>query len=356
MKLIDEPAYSLLPSDLYEQATRMSRAYEYLFCIENLLRLYLSEHPSYSEFVVSDRVSNSVKVRKQQEQRHKWLSARGDSDIFYMDFSDLGSLITNNWDYCKEDFPTLPWIVSKIEDLTNCRNLIAHNSSLDQGATELIRVHFNSITRQLGVAGLPLRSPALQDESTFFVIGIDNSIAWTVEEAEKGVEYVFQYPGEINVAPRKLSVYFEQVGLFFKVEFNNSRVLITPDLNVGREYDEDHEVSWLKGESKLQIGQYDIDGDGVKELFICIQSYSEKYDEEDGVEVNVFKFYPPAFPEHSGRPENWELLETMTVKGCILGEPKAFVEANSVTIPRNHRGFYFEWTWVKDKFMVTGDA
>ncbi len=38
----------------------------------------------------------------------------------------------------------------------------------------------------------------------------------------------------------------------------------------------------------------------------------------------------------------------------ILGNPIAHVEKNSITVHRNFRGFYYERTFVKGQFTITG--
>ena len=77
------------------------------------------------------------------------MSIRGGSDLFYLDFADIDDIIINNWELFKSYFPGQAWISSKITDLGNCRNLVAHNSNLGAHEKDVIRVNFNSIIRQL---------------------------------------------------------------------------------------------------------------------------------------------------------------------------------------------------------------
>jgi len=88
-------------------------------------------------------------MRKDQEEKNAWLSIRGESDLFYMDFKELGDLILNNWDTFKDSFPDQAWIKSKIDELGNCRNLIAHNSYVGEHERNVINVNYRSIIKQL---------------------------------------------------------------------------------------------------------------------------------------------------------------------------------------------------------------
>ena len=97
-------------------------------------------------------VKKSILSRKEQEKKNRWISVRGDSILFYLDFKDLGALILNNWDLFKDDFPGQSWVSTKIEELGNCRNLVAHNSFIGSHERDVIRVNFNSIINQLSTA------------------------------------------------------------------------------------------------------------------------------------------------------------------------------------------------------------
>jgi hypothetical protein len=53
----------------------------------------------------------------------------------------------------KPYFPQQSWIATKIDELGNCRNLVAHNSYLGKHERDVIRVNFNSIIKQISSAG-----------------------------------------------------------------------------------------------------------------------------------------------------------------------------------------------------------
>jgi len=68
-----------------------------------------------------------------------------------MDFSELSNIFENNWTIFKEYFPSIAWIKTKIEELADFRNMVAHNSYLGQDDQETIRSSYKSILKQLEV-------------------------------------------------------------------------------------------------------------------------------------------------------------------------------------------------------------
>ena len=152
-ELIEE----ILPEDVKEKGQDMADAYVYLYCVENALRLFVDKiarenygADHFPNLITNREIDHKLRVRRRDEQRNQWLRIRGDSEIFYLDFDDLGSIIRNNWDIFRSYFPSQEWIVTKIEELSKCRNLVAHNSYIGQEERDLIRVYFNSILRQIG--------------------------------------------------------------------------------------------------------------------------------------------------------------------------------------------------------------
>lgn len=145
-----------LPDDILDKGRNMADTYLYLYSVENYLRLFIEKvardrygQNYFSSLKVPNSVKNGILVRKDAEAKNKWISLRGSSELFYLDFKDLGDIILNNWEVFKSFFPEQSWISSKIDELGNCRNLVAHNSFLGDHERDVIRVNFNSIVKQL---------------------------------------------------------------------------------------------------------------------------------------------------------------------------------------------------------------
>lgn len=354
MQLLIQNSLNLLPNDLVKKAQDMSQAYQYMYCLENLLRIYVDEHPSRNSIRIPTNCQKLIIGRKIAGGNLKWASSRGHSDIYYLDFKDLQALFIGNWQYFDKDFPSLNWITAKLEDLTHCRNLIAHNSDLGSQELELIKLHFNLITRQLGINEVkPNREvPKINSSINPFIEGLDSSAIFSYPDACKGVDFTLKYPGEIDVAPLLLKIYFLQIGLNFQVLFSNAKTSLFPKFKACMRKDMPEERQ-LSSTTYIQVGQHDIDGDGLGELFICARDYTINQHSE-GIDVNIFKYFPPMYRQHTYRAANWEQIGDFTYTN-ILGEPKAFISGNSIKAPRNLRGFFYRHTYTEGKFRDTGE-
>lgn len=154
--LSQEIIAKILPGDIKQKGQDMAGVYLYLYCIENSLRLFIEMvgkkafgEQYFDKLTISRSARERIGERKADAARKKWLPARGDSDIFYLDFDDLGNIIRNNWDLLSPFFPDLNWIGAKIDELSDCRNLVAHNSFLESHQRNLIKVYYTSILLQL---------------------------------------------------------------------------------------------------------------------------------------------------------------------------------------------------------------
>lgn len=146
----------LLPDDIKEKGLYMSEVYTYLYMVENSLRLFIetiSKEKYGEEYIEHITIPTSLKrsiiSRKEKEEDQKWLSVRGNNDLFYLDFKDISSLITNNWSIFQYYFPSQEFLVQKITEMADCRNLIAHNSFIGKNERDLIKVYYNAILKQI---------------------------------------------------------------------------------------------------------------------------------------------------------------------------------------------------------------
>ncbi len=192
------------------------------------------------------------------------------------------------------------------------------------------------------------------DDSKLFVKGLKTSVVWTLDDIRSGVEFELRFASKIKVTPKKIKAFsYQAAEVVFAATFNETSVWLPFNFTIGIDTDAGGEQRWFKSNVKFLIGQYDIDKDGIDEIFICLQDFTDGL-LGDGLEINVLKFYPPEFPQHASRKENWEIIEDFKVDS-VLGEPKAIVSDSSITIPRNLRSYYFERTFVKGAFRDTGN-
>lgn len=147
---------SLLPDDLKKEGQNMGEAYVFLYCVENSLRLFIDATlrqqygANYFGAIHANKaIRNKVASRKKDEEENRWLPVRGQVEIFYLDFGDLGNIIQSNWDSFSHFFPNQNWITQKIGELSSIRNLVAHNSMISKTERGAIRVYYSQIMRQI---------------------------------------------------------------------------------------------------------------------------------------------------------------------------------------------------------------
>lgn len=93
-------------------------------------------------------MQNTINSRRENAESKKWLSIRG-NELFYLDFKDLGNLIDSNWNIFKDYFPSRDFIIPKLNEMADCRNLIAHNSYIGDTERSLIKTYYNVILKQI---------------------------------------------------------------------------------------------------------------------------------------------------------------------------------------------------------------
>lgn len=138
----------LLPEDIKNKGYEMSEVYTFLYAIENSLRLFIKKVGG-EKLVISSSLKKTIEGRKEDERKNLWLSVRGDSDLFYLDFKDLRTVIISNWGIFEKYFPSQEFLTSKITEIAQCRNKIAHNSYIDKDERELMRTYYKVILGQI---------------------------------------------------------------------------------------------------------------------------------------------------------------------------------------------------------------
>jgi hypothetical protein len=148
-----------VPEDVLAKGKEMMNVYLYLYAIENYLRLFIERiclkaygQDYFSKLTLTKNIRDTINGRKRNEEINRWISVRGDSDLFYLDFIELSALIQNNWELFKGYFPEQSWISSKLNELYGIRNLVAHNSYVGEHERNILQVTFRSIVKQLNAS------------------------------------------------------------------------------------------------------------------------------------------------------------------------------------------------------------
>jgi hypothetical protein len=150
----------VLPEDIRIKGYQMAEAYTYLYSVENSLRLFIEKIAKakygenyFSQLNIPRALQNTISSRQNNDAANKWMSVRG-TELFYLDFKDLGAVINNNWDIFKDYFPSQDFILPKLNDMAECRNKIAHNSYVDDLERNLMKTYYNVILRQISDANV----------------------------------------------------------------------------------------------------------------------------------------------------------------------------------------------------------
>lgn len=150
---VDYGHLSLLPKDIQDKGREMSDVYFYLYCIENSIRIFIAEIMKRVQVQMPVKVQETIDKIKASEREIKYLPVRGDNDLFYCDFIQLGKIIVANWTVFGQYFPDKNehWLNVMIGELYKIRCLVAHNSYVGDHERQSLKVYYRNITLQLKV-------------------------------------------------------------------------------------------------------------------------------------------------------------------------------------------------------------
>ncbi len=145
-------------------AGEMSKAYESMYKIENLLRLLIKnvEKSKGVDFLKEDNYSDAddkntirqintgIARLKEDERNEGIVSIRGNHYLYYTNFNAIKNIIDLNYDtYFCDFFVKREHVVEMLEKLYAYRNNIAHNSYLNEEERNHIEIALNFFSKQL---------------------------------------------------------------------------------------------------------------------------------------------------------------------------------------------------------------
>ena len=152
----DQDLFAAVSAGVREASIQMQRYYRLLFVFENLVREFItnrfeeSDGADWFEKRATAQMKQKLVDRKAAEEKNHWHSGRNLHPIFYLDFSDLGLLITNHWSEFKELLPNQAWLQSRIQETERSRNVIAHTNTLASAEGERLLMYLRDWVRQVG--------------------------------------------------------------------------------------------------------------------------------------------------------------------------------------------------------------
>ncbi|MCG3254564.1 MAG: hypothetical protein KAU62_00685 [Candidatus Heimdallarchaeota archaeon] len=139
-----------IPADIKEFGEKMSYAYLLLYTLENFLRLFIDNVSSRVKITLNSDLTKKIRHRKNLERKNEYLAASKSSDLFYLDFPDLKTIILDNWDstFCTY-FLKKEFVTSKFEELRIIRNSVMHNVGIGDNNLRRLQTYFEDFITQL---------------------------------------------------------------------------------------------------------------------------------------------------------------------------------------------------------------
>jgi hypothetical protein len=148
---------NLLPEDAVVRARRMATVYIAVTAFENSLRdlvveALAEEHgEEWWEKAVSEGIRKKAESRRDEENKVRWHTPRGDSIINYTEFGDLASIVLQNWSTFEDLLQSMDWVKGIVKPVERSRNVIMHGGDLQPEDIERVGVAIRDWVRQVGV-------------------------------------------------------------------------------------------------------------------------------------------------------------------------------------------------------------
>lgn len=155
-RLEDSPGLS--ETDV-EQAKSMAQLYVVLNCFENSARSLVESTLSrelgdaWWDEAANTGMKRKVESRKEKEQRDRWITPRGNSELYYLDFGELLTLIRKYESAFARSVGNIEFVQLRFSEMERLRNIVAHNGYLDPEGDEFKTaiLHFREWCRQVRV-------------------------------------------------------------------------------------------------------------------------------------------------------------------------------------------------------------
>ena len=146
-----------LGDDFVIRAKRMSFVYVAICAFENMVRDFVTKVLLEEKGVnwwndcVSSKIRDKTTKRKDEEDKIRWHTQRGDDFINYTEFGDLISIMmSKNWEYFEPHIISLEWAQQIIKTLERSRNVIMHSGELSEQDLARIGTYIRDWIRQVG--------------------------------------------------------------------------------------------------------------------------------------------------------------------------------------------------------------
>lgn len=146
----------LLDEEYINAAKAMATVYTAIAAFENTVREFVVKvllenvGENWWEQSVSSAIRKKAESRKEDEDKIKWHTQRGDSLINYTEFGDLASIMNTNYEYFAPYIISVEWARNIITTIERSRNVIMHSGELSGRDVERIGINIRDWISQVG--------------------------------------------------------------------------------------------------------------------------------------------------------------------------------------------------------------
>ena len=146
----------LLDDEYINASKLMATVYTAISAFENTIREFVvkilieNKGENWWEDCVSEKIRNKAEARKEQEDKVRWHTQRGDSLINYTEFGDLASIMNNNLELFSDHIVSIEWARNIIATIERSRKVIMHSGELSARDIERIGINIRDWIFQVG--------------------------------------------------------------------------------------------------------------------------------------------------------------------------------------------------------------
>jgi hypothetical protein len=146
----------LLDDDHLMTAKKMSMIYCAIAAFENSVRAFVTKKmleekgESWWADCVSEKIRTRAESRMQEESKVRWHTQRGDQPLNYTDFSELISIMVQNWPLFEPHLNSVDWVNGVLKPLERSRNVIMHSGELGREDVQRVGSCIRDWIKQVG--------------------------------------------------------------------------------------------------------------------------------------------------------------------------------------------------------------
>jgi hypothetical protein len=146
---------NFVPSRIISRLAVVARAFATFYCFENMARDFVMARLSEIKGggwwqSIPANIQKRVEDQKKLAEKNQWHEVQADSDMDYIMFGDLASIIIANWNDFEGFFPDQHWVKSRLDDLEKSRNAVMHGRMLAPNEIERLKQYFDDWIDQVG--------------------------------------------------------------------------------------------------------------------------------------------------------------------------------------------------------------